>query len=68
MTDKAIQECNQKCRAKYGNWSEPDLRNKLLELDPKENPFQLDERVPKEGLITKICAIECKAIEEGWRS
>jgi hypothetical protein len=67
VADKDIQECNQKCRVKYSNWTEIDLRKKLLELDPKENEFHI-EGVPKEGLLAKICTIECGLIEQGWRS
>lgn len=67
MTNKAIQDCNQKCRAKYSSWGETDLRKRLLELDPKENPFHIDTML-KEGLLAKICSIECGVIEKGWRS
>lgn len=67
MTDKDVQDCNQKCRAKYSNLNEAVLRKRLLELNPKENEFHIQD-VPKEGLIAKICAIECGLIEQGWRS
>jgi hypothetical protein len=67
MTDKSIKECNQKCRVRYSNWNESDLRKRFLEIDSKENPFQVDNLL-KEGLITRICAVECGVIEQGWRS
>jgi hypothetical protein len=67
MADKSIQECNQKCKAKYANWTESDLGKKLMELDSKENEFHIQD-VPREGLIAKICAVECGLIEQGWRS
>ena len=67
MTDKLIQECNQKCRAKYSTWDETDLRKRLLEVDKKINPFHVDSLL-KEGLIVQICTVECGVIEQGWRS
>ncbi|WP_139225639.1 hypothetical protein [Paracidovorax konjaci] len=64
---KDVQECNQKCRAKYANWSESKLRERLLALDIKESPFAMGN-ITKEELITKICAVECGVIEQGWRA
>lgn len=68
MTDLNIKDCNENCREKYSSLAESDLIAKIIKLAPIENEFHLKANVPKEGLLAKLCAIECGHIEQGWGS
>lgn len=68
MIDENIQDCNQKCREKYGRLKEGEIIQKILEHKTNTEPEYRLSDIPKEGLLVKLCTLECGIIEQGWRS
>ncbi len=67
MSSNRIEECNKVCLEKYKNWKEDDLIKKIIELDSKESEYSLRGNILKNGLLAKLCALECGVIEKGWK-
>jgi len=74
MVDNLMQKCNENCKIKYEKLDADELIKKILEVQKQKKiafkdcytEDRLRDSYFKNGLLSKLCILECGVIEQGW--